>query len=114
MSRAPEGLFLAVSSLVNRELTDSEPVYLEEGTASVRLRAQIRTEELQFWYSTDGDEFRPVGPVLDMKNISDEHIQGNGFTGSMLGVNCSDLQGDGCRADFIYLSYRECQMPVSK
>ena len=114
MSRAPEGLFLAVSSLVNRELTDSGPVYLEEGTAAVRLRAQIRTEELQFWYSTGGDEFRPVGPVLDMKNISDEHIQGNGFTGSMLGVNCCDLQGDGCRAEFIYLSYRECQNPVSK
>ena len=64
------------------------------------------------------NNFAPdTGTITEYRSASGNGIRldgGNGFTGSMLGVNCSDLQGDGCRADFIYLSYRECQMPVSK
>ncbi len=111
MSRDAEGMFLAVSAVVNRELTDSAPVHVPEDTKEVYLRARIRHEELQYFYSLDGESYIPVGPILDMKNISDEHIQGNGFTGSMLGVNCCDTQGDGVYADFRYLDYREFEEP---
>ena len=107
MSRAPEGLFLAVSALVNKDLTDSAPVLLPEETKMVYLRAQIRREKLQYFYSLDNQTYLPIGEELDMKNISDEHIEGNGFTGSMLGVHCCDVQGDGVSADFLYLDYRE-------
>lgn len=48
-----------------------------------------------------------VGEALDMRNISDEHIEGNGFTGSMLGVNCVDVQGGGVFAEFTEIVYRE-------
>ncbi len=112
MSRDEQGSFLAVSSVVNKVLTDSEAVHLPEGTGRIRLKACIRCEELQYYYADPSDPeggWKPIGPVLDMKNISDEHIEGNGFTGSMLGVNCCDVQGDGCSAEFLYLDYTEIQ-----
>lgn len=107
MSRGEEGRFLIVSALVNRELVDYESVFLPEEVNIVYLKAQIRLEDLQFYYSVDQKNYIPVGNVLDMKNISDEHITGNGFTGSMLGANCSDLQGDGVYADFLFFDYKE-------
>ena len=53
------------------------------------------------------DLFTAVETGLDMRCISDEHVEGNGFTGSMLGVNCCDCQGDGTEARFTLLDYRE-------
>lgn len=107
MSRDEQGIFLAVSANVNQVLTDTNPVYLPCGREAVYLKAEIRGEELQFYYSLDDHDFHAIGDVLDMKNISDERIAGNGFTGSMLGVNCCDLQGDGIFADFTLLDYQE-------
>lgn len=107
MLRDEKGKCLTVTSVVNREMDDSAPVYLPEETDCVYLRAQIRTRELQYFFSLDGREWTPVGGVLDMRNISDERIEGNGFTGAMLGVHCSDCQGDGVSASFAYLDYRE-------
>lgn len=107
MSRGEEGRFLTVSAVVNRELVDYESVLLPEEVNIVYLKAQIRLENLQFYYSVDQKNYIPVGNVLDIKNISDEHITGNGFTGSMLGANCSDLQGDGVYADFLFFDYKE-------
>ena len=109
MSCDDKGKFLCVSSTVNKKLCDTEPVCLPSDIRTVYLMAEIRTENLQFFYSEDGEKFHPIGAVLDMKNISDERIEGNGFTGSMLGVNCSDLQGDGIFADFLFFDYREIE-----
>jgi len=111
MSRDDKGEFLCVSSTVNKVLNDSPPVYLSSPSAIdvIYLKAEIRTENLNFFYSTDGEKYIPIGTTLDMKNISDERIEGNGFTGSMLGVNCSDCQGDGVFADFLYLDYKELE-----
>ena len=35
-----------------------------------------------------------------MRNLSDERVEENGFTGAMVGVSCQDLHGDGVQADF--------------
>ena len=107
MSCDDKGAFLCASSTVNRVLSDSKPVYLPPRNDVIYLKAEIRSEKLNFYYSADGEKYEPVGAALDMKNISDERIEGNGFTGSMLGVNCCDCQGDGVFADFLYLDYRE-------
>ncbi len=107
MSRGEKGLFLAVTSNVNKDVEDLETVWLPEGTETVQLKAQIRYDTLQMYYALTENAFKPIGPVLDMKNISDEHIVGNGFTGSMLGVNCCDCQLDGAEAEFSYLKYTE-------
>ncbi|MCR5033058.1 MAG: glycoside hydrolase family 43 protein [Lachnospiraceae bacterium] len=107
MSRDEYGKFLAVTSNVNKEVEDLITINLPEEIRKVYLKAQIRADKLQYFYGTEPGEWIPIGPVLDMKNISDEHIVGNGFTGSMLGVNCCDCQLDGVFADFEYLNYTE-------
>lgn len=107
ITRDEGGRVCCVSAVVNKELVDYETHQVPEEVKKIWLRARIRTEELQFYFSFDGEDFVPAGPILDMKNISDEHILGNGFTGSMLGVNCCDTQGDGVAARFCYLDYKE-------
>ena len=107
MVRDGKGKCLCVTSVINREIADSAPVYLDEATACVWLKAEIRVSKLRYFYSLDGEDWAPVGDALDMRNISDERIEGNGFTGSMLGVHCSDCQGDGVEARFAFLDYLE-------
>ncbi|MFV0342366.1 MAG: hypothetical protein ACK5JH_05655 [Anaerocolumna sp.] len=107
MSKDETGLQINLSTILNKEITDSESNAIPEATELVYLRAKIEYEEVRFYYSLDDKEYIQVGDVQDMKNISDEHIEGNGFTGSMLGINCVDLQGDGVFADFLYLDYKE-------
>lgn len=101
------GLLINLSSIINKSISDSNNIYLPAHTELIYLKAEIHYEEVCFYYSLDDKEYIQVGEVQDMKNISDEHIDGNGFTGSMLGVNCEDLQGDGISADFLYLDYKE-------
>lgn len=107
MTRDEEGLCLAVSSDINGDLRDSAPARLPEGTDTIYLKAEIRGRALALLYSLDGSSFTVVEEGLDMRCISDEHVEGNGFTGSMLGVNCCDCQGDGVEARFTVLDYQE-------
>lgn len=109
MTREESGRKIELSTIVNREINDSDPVYIHEKSSDeiCFLRAEIRRDIVTFYYSLDDKEYIQVGDVQDMRNISDEHVVGNGFTGSMLGVNCVDIQGDGCSADFMYLEYEE-------
>ncbi len=101
------GLLINVSAIINKCIDDSDGFYLPEDTDLIYLKAEIRYEEVRFYYSLNNKNYIEAGQARDMKNISDEHIEGNGFTGSMLGVNCMDLQGDGICADFLYLDYKE-------
>lgn len=107
ITKDEEGKLINLTSVINKNIVDSEPIYLPEEVDTYYLRAEIRCEEVCFYYSLDGEDYMVAGQVQDMKNISDEHIEGNGFTGSMLGVNCSDLQGDGVYAEFLYMDYKE-------
>ena len=107
ITKDEEGKLINLTSVINKNMNDSDPIYLPEDTDIYYLKAEIRREEVRFYYSINGENYQEVGQVQDMKNISDEHIEGNGFTGSMVGVNCSDLQGDGVYADFLYLDYKE-------
>lgn len=112
MSRDENGEFLCISATVNKALTDLDPVYLPAQLDTIFLKAEIRKEEMTFLFSLDGEKYVPIGEKMDMKNISDERIDGNGFTGSMLGVNCCDLQGDGVFADFLFFDYKEYESAV--
>lgn len=95
-------------SIVNREMECSKPVYLKNPGDTLWLTARIRERDVTFYvrFPEETEEIA-VGEALDMRNISDEHIAGNGFTGSMLGVNCVDVQGDGVLAEFTEIIYRE-------
>ena len=107
MTRDEQGKVLDVATLVNGALSDSEWVHIPEETEIVYLKLEIRHEEIRFYYSLDNAQWQQIGPVGDMKNISDEHVEGNGFTGSFVGVSCQDIQGDGVTADFLWIDYQE-------
>lgn len=107
MSRDEKGVYINLTTIINQEITDYEVSYLPQDYDICYLKAEIRYETVQFYYSLDGVNYLETGDIQDMKKISDEHIDGNGFTGAMLGVNCEDLQGDGVYADFIYIDYKE-------
>lgn len=108
LSRHDDGRrYMAVISSENKEIRESERFFVEDSIGSeLFVKAQVRDETLQFFYSTDGKRFQPVGETLDMRVLSDERIDWNGFTGAMVGVCCQDLSGDGCEAVFEYLDYR--------
>jgi xylan 1,4-beta-xylosidase len=71
------------------------------------LRVKVDYDRLRFYYSPDGIEWRPVGPVLDGGRLSDDYCREGKFTGTFVGVCCQDLTGGGKFADFDFFEYRE-------
>lgn len=107
LSRYDDGLvYMEVVSSENKEIRESERLFLEDFEGVTFVKAQVRGETLQFFCSIDGGRYLPVGGELDMRVLSDERIDWNGFTGAMVGVCCQDLGGDGCEAVFDYLNYK--------
>lgn len=107
VTRDENGKKIEVCSIINKDMQVGEAQYIKGGSEEIVLTARIRTRELEFFFSTpDDQELTKVGETLDMRMISDEHVDGNGFTGSMLGVNCCDLQGDSIVAKFTQLTYK--------
>lgn len=73
------------------------------------LRVHAAYEEARFSYSTDGEHFQEIGPVLDATILSDDYFDQTGhgmFTGAFVGICCQDLSGQGCSADFDYFCYK--------
>ena len=97
---------LEVITMENKEMHESERILLP-AHQSLFLKAQVRDRELRFYYSLNGETYLPAGSVLDMRVLSDERVDGNGFTGAMVGVACQDLIGDGISAAFTELNYME-------
>jgi xylan 1,4-beta-xylosidase len=87
-------------------------------SGSVKLRAEIRNESMQFFYAVNDGALVPFGKSLPMRSLSDEYVtrerQGYfysfGFTGAFVGICCQDLSGQRLQADFDYLLYN----PASK
>ncbi len=78
----------------------------------VYLRAVSNRESLEFFWSRDGNAWNPIGGKLDCSRISDEGAThypapGWGFTGTFVGLQCTDLTGGKRPADFDYLEYLE-------
>ena len=98
--------YVLAVSCENRELKESDKVYVDFGGKDFYFKVQVREREAQFYYSLDGKNFAPFGDMLDMHILSDERISGNGFTGAMVGVTCQDLGGTGCEAQIYWVDYQ--------
>lgn len=80
----------------------------------IKLAATIRGSKLQFYYAVlvdkgEQEALKSFGPVLDASIVSDEcggHQAHGSFTGSFVGVACSDLNGTEKKATFDYFLYR--------
>ena len=80
-----------------------------KNNTSVWLRVVVSELSLQFYYSLNGNDFNPIGPSLDCKNLSDEayhEIEHEGHTGTFIGMACQDLTGNNLYADFEEFNYR--------
>ncbi|MDQ8203248.1 glycoside hydrolase family 43 protein [Pelagicoccus sp. SDUM812003] len=86
------------------EIPECETSLPNEG--SVYLRAEIKTDDLQFSYSLDGESWQEIGPVLDASILSDDYFT-LGFTGAFVGLCAQDLTGRRAPADFDFFHYEE-------
>lgn len=101
------GTCIMITTVENKEITETEPIKLPEMNSVYFLKAEVRAGGLQLYYSIDGKTYERVGETLNMLILSDEHVDGNGFTGAMVGCCCQDLLGNGVYADFDWFSYEE-------
>lgn len=74
------------------------------------LKVDVDYDKLKFSYSTDGKNWKNIGPVFDASTLSDEFEAGGAgahFTGAFVGLCCQDISGGGKNADFDYFDYIE-------
>jgi xylan 1,4-beta-xylosidase len=98
-------LYLIVSDQGKLSSPLTAPVPIGEGLPCY-LRADLDHSDLTFSHSTDGRDWRKIGPVLDSSILSDDYCPGLGFTGMFFALAAQDLTGDGLHADFTELIYR--------
>ena len=99
-----------ISGLINKEYIDGENAYaVVAKDAPVYLRAEIKTERLQFSYSIDAITYINLGPVLDMTALSDEAVKYGEFTGTFVGMFAQDSHTREQCADFDYFEYGETE-----
>lgn len=76
----------------------------------VRLALKVCGRNLQFSWAMEGEgELKPIGPVLDASILSDEcggHKTHGSFTGTFVGMACSDLNGTAKTAVFDHFTYK--------
>ncbi len=90
----------------------SEPIPIPEG--ELYLRAVFDECKLQFAWSTDGEGFQNVGPVLDASILSDDYGNHWGFTGTFVGLACQDLAGTRLPAEFDFLELNSNLKAISQ
>ncbi|WP_445737867.1 family 43 glycosylhydrolase [Mariniflexile sp.] len=85
---------------------EGSPVSIE-GLKKVCLKVKVEYSNLQFYYSRNGKDWIPIGPVLDASELSDLHNGKWGFTGAMVGILTTDMQFKSKTADYDYFEYLE-------
>jgi xylan 1,4-beta-xylosidase len=100
------GVCISITTLNNREVIDTQPISLPKEISRFYIRASVNREILKFSYSIDDKNYYELDNELDMRILSDEHVNGNGFTGAMVGVCCQDLLGNGIYADVDWFEYK--------
>lgn len=101
------GLCISITTLNNKEVIDTPCISLPKETYRFYIKACVNREKLIFSYSIDEKNFSELNYELDMKILSDEYVNGNGFTGAMVGVSCQDLLGNGIYTDIDWFEYKE-------
>jgi xylan 1,4-beta-xylosidase len=80
-------------------------VTLADGPVDLRV---VVDHAAQQFYWRQGDDWQPIGPMLDASVISDEGGLGEhgSFTGAFVGMLAYDLTGQGREARFARFGYR--------
>lgn len=95
--------------LVVRMVNGVRTQWLDErapvGEGPVWLRLHIRDRACWFQWSGDGEAYRDIGPRFDISLLSDEYCKYGEFTGTMVGLTCTDRLFRRHWADFDFLEY---------
>ncbi|WP_238900262.1 glycoside hydrolase family 43 protein [Clostridium sp. YIM B02500] len=100
------GLSISITTLNNRDVIETPCISLPEDNSRFYIKACVNRDKLRFSYSIDGEKYFELDYILDMRILSDEHVNGNGFTGAMIGVCCQDLFGNGIYVDVDWFEYK--------
>ncbi|NSB16819.1 glycoside hydrolase family 43 protein [Clostridium beijerinckii] len=100
------GLSISITTLNNRDVIETQCISLPEDNSRFYIKACVNRDKLRFSYSIDGEKYFELDYILDMRILSDEHVNGNGFTGAMIGVSCQDLLGNGIYVDVDWFEYK--------
>ncbi|REC95997.1 glycoside hydrolase family 43 protein [Kushneria indalinina] len=74
--------------------------------SSTFLKAKIDREQLQFYYSTEPEQWQSVGDKIDIAHLSDDDAKYIRFTGTFTSLCVQDLSGQALAGDFAYFDYR--------
>ncbi|WP_320128891.1 family 43 glycosylhydrolase [uncultured Sphaerochaeta sp.] len=97
---------VCIVSVIGRQVSLLGTISVESARP-LYLRARIKGNDLDFYYGYTEEEAILVNPApLEMYHLSDEEIEGNGFTGTSVGLCCQDLNGDGVTAKFSFLKWK--------
>ena len=78
-----------------------------EGNVYMRLLIEGRT--FRFQWSEDGDAWNEIGREFETWHLSDEYSGWGEFTGSMVGIACTDAMLHNKCADFNFFEYKAIQ-----
>ena len=77
------------------------------GEGPARMKFIIQGPEIKAACSLNGESWEELGPCFDTSEFSDEFSEYGEFTGSFVGIACTDSLLHSKTADFDYFAYRE-------
>lgn len=78
---------------------------VEQGK-KIYLKLALNSGKAQFYYGYDEGEMQKIGDRVNADFLSDEACKEGWFTGTMIGICCQDLTGQGKYADFDWFEVR--------
>jgi len=105
--------YLSVITSDNFNMIFQEELFEITDEKSVIIKGILQAKKLQFYFSTDGADFRDLGNPLDASILSDDYVREGGqryraaFTGCFVGICCQDLANNNHYADFKWFDYKE-------
>lgn len=106
-----KGRILEISTCDNfafAQPLQGQEIQIPDDVDYVYLRVNVNTAVYTYSYSFDGDDWTQIPVTFESYKLSDDYIKGGGFfTGAFVGMQCQDISGENCFADFDYFSYQE-------
>ena len=101
LSESLSGPAIMVQRMENGVRSEFDATPVREGPLDLRLVI----DGLECWmeWAPEGDGFRRIGPAFDTSELSDEYCRYGEFTGSMVGIACTDRLFHAHHADFDFL-----------
>ena len=96
-------------------LGESARVTVPDAVREVTLAVEVRNYDLTLAYAFDGGTLAPLLGVdgtplaLDASTMSDEHVRGWSYTGTVVGVTCVDLFDKSVSACFSHFVYEDLE-----